>query len=441
MSSSYALVAGAAAVDISPTRSLFLFGYPNVERNSTGVNDPLLCSALYLSDGNVAQLFVACDVIFVERGLALRAKACIERATGIPAAHILISATHTHSAPMTMTMLSNAADPRVPAIDPAFVQTLEDGIVAAAVQAYETKRPAELGVAVADASAVGSNRLDPSGPSDPTAPVMSVRCAQSHAPIAVLLVCSMHPTVLRETSTLVSGDFPGLARKYLQERTFGSKIPVIYHTGPCGNLSPRHVVRENTVAEATRLGYLLGAAVEAAMRSIEYSSTLRLSCRSDSLRFPLRKFPTVDAADELLHQAEADFRQLQAAAADPRTIRTAECKLFGAEETVALSRASEQGFVAQAAEEVLPAELSIFQIGDWHYVGWPGEQFVEFSLEIKARYPQCCIISMANGDLQGYLVTADAVRDKTYESLNAIFESPASGNLLVGRTLELLSQN
>jgi len=38
------LLAGAAQVDISPKDSQFLFGYPHVERYSTGINDPLLSS-------------------------------------------------------------------------------------------------------------------------------------------------------------------------------------------------------------------------------------------------------------------------------------------------------------------------------------------------------------------------------------------------------------
>ena len=45
------LVAGACASDITPVEPLFLFGYPHVERVSTGMHDPLLASALYLFDG------------------------------------------------------------------------------------------------------------------------------------------------------------------------------------------------------------------------------------------------------------------------------------------------------------------------------------------------------------------------------------------------------
>jgi hypothetical protein len=45
------LKAGAAAISITPREPHFLFGYPFVERMSTGTQDELLSSALYLSDG------------------------------------------------------------------------------------------------------------------------------------------------------------------------------------------------------------------------------------------------------------------------------------------------------------------------------------------------------------------------------------------------------
>jgi hypothetical protein len=71
-------------------------------------------------------------------------------------------------------------------------------------------------------------------------------------------------------------------------------------------------------------------------------------------------------------------------------------------------------------------------------VGWQGEVFVEFGLQVRQSHPDAYIISLANGELQGYLVTADAVAEHGYEASNALFRSPDSGNLLVQRTLDLL---
>jgi hypothetical protein len=72
------------------------------------------------------------------------------------------------------------------------------------------------------------------------------------------------------------------------------------------------------------------------------------------------------------------------------------------------------------------------------FVGWPGEVFVEFGLQVKDAWPKCCIITQANGELQGYLVTEEAIHQRTYEALNAIFASPQSGQLLVNTTMKML---
>ena len=250
--------AGSAAADVTPADSQFLFGYPHVVRYSTGVHDPLLASALYVSDGTTAVVFVANDVASISKSLAARARGRIAAATGVAAANVMITATHTHSGPVTEKYLSNEADAVVPDPDRRFLARLEDGIVAAAEAARASARPAQLGLAVADGSAVGGNRRDPAGPSNPRVPVLAARAADDGTPIGVMLVCSMHPTVLHEDSTLVSGDFPAMARQHLQRTTLGG-CPVVWHTGPSGNQSPRHVTRGNTFAEAQRLGEASGS--------------------------------------------------------------------------------------------------------------------------------------------------------------------------------------
>ena len=169
------LRAGAAAVDISPRDSQFLYGYPHVERYSTGIHDPLFSSALYLSDGQIELLIIANDIIFVSKASTHRARTQIEESTGVPTSNIMITATHTHSGPMTAKYISNENDPVVPKVDPAFVQLLEDGIVAAALEARRSAVPAKLGLAVADGTGVGTNRRDPSGPSDREVPVLMVK--------------------------------------------------------------------------------------------------------------------------------------------------------------------------------------------------------------------------------------------------------------------------
>jgi hypothetical protein len=78
--------------------------------------------------------------------------------------------------------------------------------------------------------------------------------------------------------------------------------------------------------------------------------------------------------------------------------------------------------------------------GERTLVGWPGEVFVEFGLQLQERYPRAFVVTLANGELQGYLTTAEAVQQQSYEAGNAVFASPASGNRLVEATILLMSK-
>jgi hypothetical protein len=248
----------------------------------------------------------------------------------------------------------------------------------------------------------------------------------------------MHPTVLHEDSTLLSGDFPAAARQYLQENVLEKNCPVIYHTGSCGNQSPRHVTKANTFKEAKRLGELLGRSAADALKSIQYSGKITLDCRQALVDMPLRTIPSVEWAEKHYESATQRLETMRKSQADRREVRTAECDWFGAEETLALAQANAAGRVEAKIASVMPAEIMLARIGPWSFVSWPGETFVEFALQVKASDPNCHVISMANGELQGYLVTEEAVEQRWYEAMTSPFASPQSGLLMVEKTLELL---
>ena len=85
----------------------------------------------------------------------------------------------------------------------------------------------------------------------------------------------------------------------------------------------------------------------------------------------------------------------------------------------------------------MPAEIQIATIGPWNFVAWPGEVFVEYALTLKRGAPNTFLVTLANGELQGYLVTPDAATQGFYEAGNAIF-SPTNGARLMAATLDLL---
>jgi neutral ceramidase len=431
------LMAGSAVVDITPKASQFLCGYPHVERYSTGVNDPLLSSALYLSDGTSSVIFVANDIVYVTKASAHDIRQRITAQTGIAAQNIMITATHTHSGPITIDALCAEADPVVPGADKDYVRFMEDRIVEAAVKAFQNAQPAGIGLGIADSHGVGTNRRSPDGPADHQVPVLLVQNDNGTKVIACMLVCSMHPTVLHEDSKLVSADFPGYSRKYLQEHVFGRDCAVLHHTGPSGNQSPRHVTRANTFAEAQRIGEILGKAVEKVVPTVLFDSSIPIKCDQAMVELPPRTFPPVAIAQEKLNKAVARLDHLRKSNAPRQDVRTAECDWFGAEETLTLAKAVVDGRVARACRAVMPAEIQMIKIGHWAFIGWQGEVFVDYALALKRQFANAFVISMANGELQGYIVTKEAADEGGYEASNAMF-SYESGDLLVRTSIALL---
>ena len=353
----------------------------------------------------------------------------------------MVTASHTHSGPVTLTMISNADDQVIPPPDPDYLAFVVKGIVSAAETAINAAEPAEVAVTAASCTTIGSNRLDPAGPRITEVPVLAARSTvDSDRWFGLMFVNPVHPTVLHADSTVVSGDFPAMCREFLQAQMLGKSCPVLCHLGAAGNQSPRYVVRDHSIAETARLGKSLGTKIIDALRRVQFDRELSLQSDSTAIDLPLRQLPSVDHAITTLRDAQKSLAKARNSDAPSPAIRTAECAVYGAEESLALARAAEKGELAAASRTCLPAEIQVIGIGKWRFVGWPGEVFVEFALQLRERCADAFVITLANGELQGYLVTAEALQQRCYEAGNAIFASPESGNRLVAATQQLLSK-
>jgi len=92
------LQAGTATVNITPELGCHLVGY-FADRIADHIHDELLVKAIVLTDGETTLGLVTCDLISLPVATVNAAKALIEERTGIAPANVLISATHTHTAP------------------------------------------------------------------------------------------------------------------------------------------------------------------------------------------------------------------------------------------------------------------------------------------------------------------------------------------------------
>ena len=430
--------AGTAVREFTPGTSQFLWGYPHVPRMSEGVHDPLLSSALYLEHEDTRVLFIANDILFLTTVMVKRIRSDIAAATGVPAANILLSATHTHSAPRVEAGLFPDEESVAPPVDQAFVARLTRAATQAGIAAVETAVPARLGFARADATGIGTNRHAPDGPADHEVPVLAARALDGEQWIGVMYVCTMHPTVLHQDSRLVSADFPWATRRTLQAQAVGSDCPVLHHMGCAGNQSARHVTRANTFAEADRVGTILGAALVKACGELVDEADPGLKVVARPIDPPRKVFAPVAAAEQALAAARRRFEELKRTG--PATeARTAECDVFGAEARLALSGMAETGALEPVYASATPVELQGIRVGDWCYAAWPSETYVEYGLAAKQRCPGTFIITNANGRLPGYITTPKAVAAGDYEAGAALF-TPEAGQLYIDTTAALVEE-
>ena len=430
--------AGSAVRDFTPKTSRFLCGYPHVARMSEGAHDPLLSSALYLENNGTQLLFIANDILYVTTPMVKQIRKEIASATGMEAGNILISATHTHSGPNVAESPFQDHDPVVPPVDESFVEQLTTAITEAGIEAVQNACSARIGFARADSTGIGTNRHNPAGPADHEVPVLAAKSSDGDKWIGLMYVCSMHPTVLHEDSRLVSADFPWAARRTLQDRLLGPSCPVLHHTGCAGNQSPRHVTRGNTFEEADRIGTILGTALTEAAGNLVFEANPELKVLARHIDPPRKTFPSVSDAEKGLEEARQRFAELKRTG--PATdARTAECDVFGAEHKLFLAQTVASGALEPVYKSCTPAEVQGIRVGNWCYVGWPSETYVEYALAVKAACRDTFIISLANGRLLGYITTQEAADAGMYESGAALF-APETGPLYINTTRELVKQ-
>ncbi|MBD3676296.1 MAG: hypothetical protein HUJ26_22525 [Planctomycetaceae bacterium] len=209
--------AGAAIVDVTPSKFPVFVNGGMRSRSADQVTTPVNARAIVVDDGNERVAIVVVDSCMMPRPLLDDAKALAATRTKISPDHMLISATHTHSAPASMGCLGTDADPN-------YVPYLRDKLAEAIATAEANLEPAEIGWGSIDAPdytalrrwILRPDRLrdDPfgnptvranmhagrnwddvvgeSGPEDPELALVALRAKGGGRPIALLANFSMH---------------------------------------------------------------------------------------------------------------------------------------------------------------------------------------------------------------------------------------------------------
>ena len=157
------LRAGASAANISPALGSSLAG-GMTDRKCTDVHDELLVRCAAIESGSTRMLLATIDSCMVPRIILDKARARIARENSIAPEFILMSSTHTHSAPPAMHLFQSMSDPN-------YIGLLETRLADAARMAFARLRPARIGAAVGTEPTLVNNRRffmrDGAIPADP----------------------------------------------------------------------------------------------------------------------------------------------------------------------------------------------------------------------------------------------------------------------------------
>src|SRR5262249_14142658 len=150
--------AGAAAVVINPPEGTPMAGYYSA-RGSKAILDNLYSKALVLELGGTRVALVVCDLISLPRLTVTEARRLIEKETGIPGSHVMISATHTHTGPVVARQSArDDLDGGSSDLGRRYTETLPNLIAQSVAQAHQKLTPARVAAAVAKEERLSFNR-------------------------------------------------------------------------------------------------------------------------------------------------------------------------------------------------------------------------------------------------------------------------------------------
>jgi neutral ceramidase len=214
--------AGAAKVDITPAAG-------ELPRNNLGILDRLYARTIVLDNGVMTSALITVDAGAIPDALWQTVSGQVDKELGIAPAHVLLTATHTHS----------AGGPRAANYSQKIVESVR--------LAKQRLMPARIGYGTG-VSFINVNRqiVDPKtgrwweganyeGPSDKTVAVLKVEGLDG-SPIAVYYNYAVH-AVLAGQLDQISADIPGAASRYVED-SFDDRIVAVWSSGAAGDQNP-----------------------------------------------------------------------------------------------------------------------------------------------------------------------------------------------------------
>ena len=420
------LRAGAFAQDVTPEKFPVSVNGGFADRKATAAHDPLHARCLVLDDGKTKIAIVVVDSCMIPRELLDAAKALAEKKTGIPADNILISATHTHTAPTVAGVFQSEPDEGYATLPDRAdrpghregarpTRAGEGGVGRRARnrrQVFNRRWKMKPGVINSDPFGGTTDRvkmnppraspdlLEPAGPIDPDVTVLSVRSLDDK-PLALYANYSLHYV----------GDMPPLSADYFgvfaeviaRKLKAGPEFVGALSNGTSGNINNidfKEPAAKSKPGERSR--QVAEAVAEAAMKALdgaEYRADPQLAVANRRLELPVRK-PAPRGSGSA---RRSSWRRRRAASSRARR-RSTPARRCCWRSTPTRSK----------------LQLQVMRMGDLAIAAIPCEVFVEIGLAIKKGSPfkPTCVVSLANG-YNGYLPTPEHHALGGYETWRA----------------------
>ena len=449
-SSAGPLQAGAATSNITPPLGMDIVG-GFAPLPSKHVHDELHSRCLVLDDGQTKLALVVCDLLGLHRNVSDEARRLIEAETGIPSSHVLISATHTHSASSAMGQDRFKHEQPMDDYQRFVARRIADSVRCA----LNNLRPAEFAFCTADAPehvfnrrwlmqpgtipenpfggadlvkmnppAGSPNLVQPAGPTDPTISILSVR-EPSGRPISVFAAYSLH-YVGGVGNGHISADYFGMFCGRLAQLLDAEKLDppfvAILANGTSGDINninfrePRS--KQEPYAQMRHVANDVAARVHAALKEAEYQGNITLDARYQEPEIGWR------------HPTEEQIEWAKGIVATRQKVSgKADLPLSYAERTLRMAE----------YPETTKIPLQALRIGDVCIGTMPCEVFCEIGLDFKSRSPikNSFMVELAHGYL-GYLPTPRQHKLGGYETwLGTNRLEPEASDKLLAALLEM----
>lgn len=455
------LEAGVARTIVTPPMGIAHAGWgAQTHQRAEGVDLDLLATALVLRNGDTRAAIIDVDFCVVGRELADTIRGAVAELTGIPAPHVRLSYTHTHSGPMLGPSWMTEGEELIPA----YVASLPGRIAGAAWEAQRRLRPVRVAAGAGSSDIVVNRRLKlPSGRVvvgrnwagyvDREVKVVRIDDLDER-PLAVIVNFGCHPTIMGPPNRLVTPDYPGVVRQVVERATGASCLflqgaagnthavvdfvgdPAVYHRlgAILGHEAAKVALGLHTMPRRERLEKVVESGAPLGIYADEPAgepdATLRVATRP--ARLGIRTYPPFAETDaEARRHAE----------------RLAEIRRHGSHDEIqaAVGVARRARMLADKARQYagrteIAAELHGLRIGSVALVGFPGEPFSEIGARVKARSPfPHTLFSGYTNDYLGYVPLAEAHPHGGYEVDTSPF-LPDTADRIVEESLALLDE-